>query len=187
MGLRTRTLFALAVSVLLAGCAWDNSPPPYHTVIKYDPSRAQTYVSAVPPTNAPSTHDWKTNQVVGVGYGTSAPDAAAPNSGTTGGAVSTPSGVSYGAAAGTASPNTPSVTPLANPTPTGTSPSLVPAPSGISAPQPASGLNRSSTSPSLRPQPGIGPTNTGSSLLFTNRLTPLTNSFTPNGLPKPTP
>src|SRR5690242_134189 len=88
------------LATLLAGCAWDNSPPPYHTVIRYDPSRAQTFVSNVPATNAPSTQDWKTNQVTGVGYGstgvTTVPNSSATTGAAMGGAASTPSGVSYG-------------------------------------------------------------------------------------------
>src|SRR6266487_2942913 len=70
--------FAVACS-LMAGCAWDNSPPPYHTVIRYDPSRAQPSVSNVSQGNAPSTRDWKTNQVSGVGYGSTDPNAPAPS------------------------------------------------------------------------------------------------------------
>src|SRR5690349_12995261 len=88
----------------LAGCAWDNSPPPYHSVITFDPSQSKTFLSDVPPSNAPSMRDWKTNQVVGVGYGSSGQNAPATSGQAVGGAASTPSGVSYGGAAGTTSP-----------------------------------------------------------------------------------
>src|SRR5262245_51965974 len=86
----------------LGGCAWDNSPPPYRSVITFDPSRAHTFLSDVPPANAPSTRDWKTNQIVGVGYGSSGPNTPVASGQAVGGAASTPSGVSSGGAAGTA-------------------------------------------------------------------------------------
>ena len=192
----------VAVCALLAGCAWDNSPPPYHSVIHYDPSRAQTYVSNIPSTNAPSTRDWKTNQIVGVGYGTTGPNPAVTTGQAVGGAVSTPSGVSYGTGAGT--PTTASGTPgtIINPSataPIGTSPSAAPTTgpintsSSVTAPQLGTGLTTtpyqpsSTLSPPLGTQPGTGVTNTGSSLILTNRFSPLTNSFTPNGLNTPSP
>src|SRR5258705_357013 len=185
----------LLASGWLAGCAWDNSLPPYHTVIHYDPSRAQTYVSNIPSTNAPSARDWQTNQDVGVGYGTTTGQAA-------GGAASTPSGVSYGAGVGTTTTGAGAPGTIGNAPATGaigTSPGAAPttgtintSPS-VTAPQLGTGLNTtpyqpgSIQSPSLGTQPGIGVTNTGSSVILTNRLTPLTNSFTPNGLGRPTP
>src|SRR5262245_14830030 len=182
------TLFGLtAVCGLLGGCAWDNSPPPYRSVITYDPSRAQTYVSTVPETNAPSTDDWKTNQMVGVGYGTTGPTGAAIPAQPNGGAVSTPSGTSYGTAAGTAPPapaapgaiiGSPSTTGL-SPSP-GTTPTSGPinTSSGVTSPQPSAGLNSSSvTSPQNSPFSTQPPTNTSSSLFYTNRFSPLTNSF----------
>src|ERR1051325_424570 len=87
---------ALAWTLLAsAGCAKDTTLPPFHTSIQYDPSRSHTYLSDVPPTNAPSTRDWKTNQAVGVGYGTTGAGAAIPNAtGTAAGAASSPSGAS---------------------------------------------------------------------------------------------
>jgi len=70
------SLFGFMAAIgFLAGCAWDNSPPPYHTVIRYDPSRAHPYISNVAPDNAPSTRDWKTNHITGVGYGSTGPNA----------------------------------------------------------------------------------------------------------------
>jgi hypothetical protein len=200
------TLVGVVVACgFLAGCAWDNSPPPYHSVIHYDPSRAQTYVANVAPTNAPSTRDWKTNQIVGVGYGTTGPNStAAPAPGeATGGAASTPSGVSYGAGAGTPTPASGTPGTIINPSataPIGTSPTAAPttgpintSPS-VTGPQLGTGLNTTPYQPSSTPSPsrgsqpsGIGVTNTGSSFILTNRLGPLTNSFTPNGLNRPTP
>jgi len=195
--------FALACG-LLAGCAWDNSPPPYHTVIHYDPSRAKTYVSAVPAANAPSMSDWKTNQVVGVGYGSPGPTTPTTSGQAVGGATSTPAGVSYGGAAGTTT-TSPTPTPgsgtpgtvIGNPPNSaisGTYPT--PAPTGpsttspaISPPQPAPGINPLSASPTPQP-PGIssrGITNSGSSVLFTNRFTAPTNSFSSPGLNIPRP
>jgi hypothetical protein len=186
----------------LAGCAWDNSAPPYHTVIRYDPSRAQTYVSNIPSTNAPSTSDWKTNEDVGVGYGTAGPNAAATTGQAAAGAASTPSGVSYGAGAGTTTTGSGAPGTIGNTPATGaigTSPSAAPTTGtintspGVTGPQLGTGLNTAPYQPSsiqslsLGTQPGIGVTNTGSSLILTNRLTPLTNSFTPNGLSRPTP
>jgi hypothetical protein len=195
------TLFGLVVACgLLAGCSSDNSPPPFHTVIHYDPSRAQTYVADIPSTNAPSTRDWKTNQDVGVGYGTTGPNATA--GGAMGGAASTPSGVSYGAGAGTTTTGSGAPGAIGNPPSTGaigTSPVAAPTTgpintsAGVTGPQLGTGLNTSPyqpssiQSPSLGTQSGIGVTNTGSSVILTNRLTPLTNSFTPNGLISPTP
>src|SRR5437899_2857717 len=104
---RFTLLGLMGISTLLAGCAWDNSAPPYHSVISYDPSPAQSYVSAVPDTNTPSTSDWKTNQVVGGGYGTTGPTTTATPAQPIGGAVSTPSGTSSGTATGTAVPAAP--------------------------------------------------------------------------------
>jgi hypothetical protein len=190
--------FAVACG-FLAGCAWDDSSPPYHTVIHYDPSRAQTYVSNIPSTNTPSTTDWKTNEDVGVGYGTTGPNAAAAPGAATGGAASTPSGVSYGTGSGT--PTTASGTPgtIINPSttaPIGTSPSAastINTGPSVTGPQLGAGLNTtpyqpsSTPSPSLGTQPGIGVTNTGSSGIPTNRFAPLTNSFAPNGLNRPSP
>jgi hypothetical protein len=192
------TLIEFVASGLLAGCAWDNSAPPYHSVISYDPSRAQSYVSTVPSTNTPSTSDWKTNQVVGGGYGTTGPTTTAIPAQPIGGAVSTPSGVSSGTAAGTGAPAAPAArgTIIGSPQATGISPSPSATPTsspintsaGVTIPQPGAGLNPFSISSpqnsSLGTQPGMNATNTGSSLLYTNRFPLLTNSFSPGG---PTP
>src|SRR5436190_11655825 len=97
------TLIGLVASGLLAGCAWDNSPPPYHSVISYDPSRAQSYVSNLPTTNTPSTSDWKTDEDVGI-YGYSGSYTAPTPPQAVGGAASSPSGISSGTATGTFSP-----------------------------------------------------------------------------------
>jgi hypothetical protein len=201
--------FGLACG-LLAGCAWDNSPPTYHTVIHYDPSRAHTYVSAVSATNAPSMSDWKTNQAVGVGYGSPGPSTPTTSGQAVGGAASTPSGVSYGEAAGTTTTN-PTATPssgtpgtlIGNPANTGTignyrtpAPTATPGPittsPAISPTQPTTELNSAtpfSVSPS--PQtPGFGMpgiTNSGSGVLFTNRFNAPTNSFSSPGLNVPRP
>lgn len=187
----------------LAGCAWDNSPPPYHTVIHYDPSRAQTYVSAVPPANAPSLSDWKTNQVVGVGYGSPGPSTPTTSGQAVGGAASTPSGVSSGGAAGTTTtgptptpssgtpgtvignPNTGIIGTYPTPAPTGPS-STSPA---ITAPPPSTGLNSPLSTPGTSPQfPALsaptptGPTNTSPGVIFTNRFIAPTNTGLNPGL-----
>jgi hypothetical protein len=185
----------IVVSGLLAGCAWDNSPPPYHSVISYDPSRAQTFVATTP--NTPSTSDWKTNQISGVGYGSAASYHAPPAAQAVGGAVSTPSGITSGGATGTSptsgtpgaiigSPPSSSIIGVPNsptlPGPITTSPS-------ISTPQQATIIGPSSTlsTPTTPPQypglstptpTGFGPTNTGSGVLFTNTFRAPTNSFT---------
>jgi hypothetical protein len=199
-------LASILLSGFLVGCAWDNSPPPYHTVIRYDPNQAHPYLSNVPPTNAPSTRDWKTNTVAGVGYGSTAPDAAPPSApAAVGGAVSSPSGMSSGAGSGTSSPG-PSApgTIIGNPPGTGiigTSPNAptVPGPintsPAITAPQAPTGLNsttpfRPTTSllyPGNNTQTGIGPTNTTSGVLFTNRYIAPTNPLSSPGLTVPRP
>jgi hypothetical protein len=202
---------ALAAGALLAGCAWDNSPPPFHSVLKYDPSRAQTFLSNVPPTNAPSTQDWKTNQVAGLGYGSSA--SSAPPANTAGpaavGAASSPSGVSTGAATGTApagigvgaAPGTGAPgTIIGSPTGTiiGTTPSAGPIgpslnPSAQTGPSvgtglaPVTPLGTGSLTPSPAPSTFTGSTftNTASSPIFTNTLPPQTNLLP--GFSRPTP
>jgi hypothetical protein len=191
----------------LAGCAWDNSPPPYRSVITFDPSRAHTFLSDVPPANAPSTRDWKTNQIVGVGYGSTGPNTPATSGQAAGGAASTPSGVSYGGAGGTTTGPTTSPgsgtpgTIVGNPPGTGIGTYPTPAPTAtpgplrtspaISPPPPATGLNSTTpfSSPSS-PSPGFsspGITNSGSGALFTNRFTAPTNSFSSPGLNVPKP
>jgi len=200
--------FALACG-LLAGCAWDNSPPPFHTVIRYDPSQAKTYVSAVPPANAPSTSDWKTDKIVGVGYGSSGPSTPTTSGQAIGGAASTPAGVSYGGAAGTTTPS-PTPTPgsgipgtvIGNPPNTGiigTYPTLAPTGPITTSPatsptQPATGLNSPLSAPSPTPQfPALstptptGPTNTIPGVIFTNRFTAATNTGLNPGLINPIP
>jgi len=93
-------LFGLLVlSAFIAGCAND-SLPPFHSSIQYNPSQSHTFLSDMPPTNAPSTRDWKTNQSVGVGYSTTGEQPAVP---TAAGAASTPSAASSGSATGVTS------------------------------------------------------------------------------------
>jgi hypothetical protein len=167
------------VSGLWAGCAWDNSPPPYHSVISYDPSRAQHYVSVEPVKNAPSIRDWKADEDVGIdyggkGYGAAGPSAAPTAGQAAGGAVSTPSGVSSGGAAGTTTP------------PSGTPGTLIGSPpnTGVSGASP--GPAPITTSPALSAplSPGVtstpsptGPTNTSSGVIFTNRYAAPSNSL----------
>ena len=181
------------VSGLWTGCAWDNSPPPYHSVISYDPSRAHTYVSAVPAKNAPSIRDWKTDEDVGIDYGSKGYGAAGPSaSQAVGGAASTPSGASSGGAAGTTSPA--SAVPgsiIGNPPGIGTSPSTQPmaTPAQITT-TPATGLNStlsSPTYPTLSTPSPTGPTNTSSGVTFTNRFTAPTNTLLNPGLNTPVP
>jgi len=169
----------LVISTLVAGCAWDNSPPPYHSVISYDPSRAQTYVSTAETANSPSTSDWKTNQVVGTGYGATTGASPSTTGGAVGGAVSSPSGVSYGGAAGTGSP-----APAAPGTTVGSPSTTSPA---INPPQPATGFNPTLSSPGITLQSPTGFTNTTSGVLFTNHYTAPTNTL-PNpslNIPRP--
>jgi hypothetical protein len=175
------------VSGLWAGCAWDNSPPPYHSVISFDPSRAHTYVSVVPAKNAPSIRDWKADENVGIdygseGYGAAGPSAAPTASQAVGGAISTPSGASSGGAAGTTSPGSgtpgtiigtsPSAQPITTPSPITTSPSI--------SPPPSPGVNSTLSSPTYptfsTPSP-TGLTNTSSGVFFTNRFTAPTNTL----------
>lgn len=155
-----KSFATLILGGLLAGCAWDNSPPPYHTVIRYDPSRSQTFLSNNPPTNAPSTRDWKTNQVVGVGYGSTGASAPAATGAAAGGigAASSPSGISTGSGAGT--------------TATGTGL----APLGAASSPPIPGFSTTS---------GLRVTNTGSTLSLTNTITGQTNLLP--GLSRPSP
>lgn len=181
------TGFALASALLaVAGCARDTTLPPFHTSIKYDHSRSDTSLSDVPPTDAPSTRDWKTNQVVGVGYGTSGPKTGVSNAtGTAAGAASSPSGTNSGAASGvssggagvsssTAVGSTPgSGTPgtiMGNPPGTGTI--------GGTPTTPGSSLNTTPFRSGTLTSPGfgeIGVTNRGSGVLFTNTITGQTN------------
>jgi hypothetical protein len=183
---------------LLAGCAWDNSPPPYHSVINYNPNRSQTLLSSNPTTNTPSTKDWKTNQVVGVGYGSTGSSAPAANGVGAGavGAASSPSGISTGAGAGTAAPGTGIGTaPAISPTPAAT-PSAASFSGGLNSgsavrPQVGTGLGPVTplgtgflpSGPALAP--GIGLTNSASSVTITNTLTGQTNLLP--GLSRPTP
>lgn len=185
----------------LAGCAWDNSPPPYHSVINYDPNRSQTFLSSNPPTNAPSTRDWKTNRVAGVGYGSTGSSAPAANGVAPGvGAASSPSGVSTGAGVGTATTGTGvGATPAIGPAPGAAAmPSAGPTGSGLnsgtgirpqvgtgSGPVTPLGTGFLPTSPGLAPAPGIGFTNTGPTGIGTNTVTGQTNLLP--GLPRPTP
>jgi hypothetical protein len=197
-------LGSIAVSAFLAGCASDNSLPPFHTVIRYDPTQAQTYVANVPPTNAPSMRDWKTNNVVGVGYGSTGPNVGPPAPTAVGGAVSTPSGMSSGAGSGTSSaaPSAPGT--IGNPPAAGsigtypnapTAPGPINTSPAITPPQTPNGLNsttpfRPSTSllyPGNATQTGLGFTNTGSGVLFTNRYTAPTNALSSPGLNIPRP
>lgn len=179
------------VSGLWAGCAWDNSPPPYHSVISYDPSQAHTYVSVAPVKNAPSIRDWKTDEDVGIdygskGYGTAAGPSAAPTaSQAVGGAVSTPSGASSGGAAGTTSPASAVPGSIIGPYP-GTPPiTTTPAPiTTTPATGPNSTLSTPATSPFTAP---TAPTNTGSGVIFTNRFTTPTNTVLNPGLNTPVP
>jgi outer membrane lipoprotein SlyB len=157
------------VSGLWAGCAWDNSPPPYHSVISYDPSRAHNYVSVVPVKNAPSIRDWKADEDVGIDYGSKGYGAAGPSAAPTagqaaGGAVSTPSGASSGGAAGTTTQTT-------------------------SAP-PSNGLNSTLSRPTSTQYPTFStssPTNTSSGVIFTNRYAAPSNSLLSPGSGTPTP
>ncbi len=155
-----KSFATLMLGGLLAGCAWDNSPPPYHTVIRYDPGQSQTLLSDNPPTNTPSTKDWKTNQVVGVGYGStgaSTPTATGASAGGLG-AASSPSGISTGSGAG------------ATPTGTGLTPLVAPS---------------SPTIPGFSTTSGLRVTNAGSTLTLTNTITGQTNLLP--GLSRPTP
>jgi hypothetical protein len=168
------TLFAVG------GCASDTTLPPFHTSVKYDPSHSHTYLSEVPPTNAPSTRDWKTNQLVGVRYGTSQAEGAAPNgTGTAAGAASSPSGTSSGSAGGVTTGAGVSAAPGVGPTPgsgtpgtivgnppgtgiVGGAPTLAPAPSravnpsaGVISPSISTGLSSPASGLSSTPlQPG---------------------------------
>jgi hypothetical protein len=196
--------FALACS-FLASCAWDNSPPPYHTVIHYDPSRAQPFASNIAPANAPSTRDWKTNQVVGVGYGSAGPVTPTTSGQAVGGAASTPSGVSSGGASGTAIPAPASSTPgtiIGNPPGTGIigtspipTPTATPGPTtspAISPLSPTGPTSTTGTGPNLTTPFSVSPqsptfTNTGSGALFTNSYTAPTNSFSNPELSVPRP
>lgn len=152
----------LATGALLAGCAWDNSPPPFHTVIRYDPSRAQTFLASVPPTNAPSTRDWKTNQVVGVDYGNSASSAPPANTGGAEGvgAASSPSGISTGGGAGTATTATGIGTGPGTSAPAGTAApgSIISSPpgTGIIGTTPSAAPASTSSNPSARSSPSVG-------------------------------
>lgn len=205
-----RTLTGLLVlGGFMAGCASDNSPPPFHTAIHYDPSQSHTYVSAVPPTNAPSTRDWKTNQVVGLDYGTSG-NATAPTAapGAAVGAASTPSGTSSGAAAGTSGGAGVSTAPVsASGAPgaiigTPTSTVIGPAPStitpgstintgtGQTAPSVGTGLNSTPFRASTLTPPGLsvtGYTNSGTGVTLTNTITGQTNLLPGSGLNRPSP
>jgi hypothetical protein len=205
-----KTVGSFILAGFLAGCAWDNSPPPYHSVINYDPSRSQTFLSTNPPTNAPSTRDWKTNQVAGVGYGTvgSAAPAANTAAGEVG-AASSPSGISTGAGSGTAATGaavgaTPGTAApgaiIGNPPGTGiigTSPSAGPASSLNQTPgtspsvgtglRPVTPLGTGTlpSSPPLNTFGGSGITNTGPGVTFTNTLAGPTNLLP--GFSRPTP
>jgi hypothetical protein len=147
--------------------------------------------------------DWKTNDVAGVGYGSTGPNVAPPAPTTAGGAVSTPSGMSSGAGSGTSSaaPSAPG-TIIGNPPGAGsigtypnapTAPGPINTSPAITAPQPAAGGNsttpfRPSTSllyPGNATQTGIGFTNTSSGVLFTNRYTAPTNPLSSPGLNVP--
>lgn len=200
--------FALACG-LLAGCASNNSLPPFHTVIHYDPSQAKTYVSAVPSANAPSMSDWKTNQIVGVNYGSPGPSTPTTSGQAVGGAASTPAGVSYGGAAGTTTTTSPTPTPgsgapgtvIGNPPSTGiigTYPTLAPTGPITTSPAattpPSTGLNSPLSVPSSTPQfPALstptptGPTNTSPGVIFTNRFIAPTNTGLNPGLNNPIP
>jgi hypothetical protein len=199
-----RSVVPVLLAVFLASCAWDNSPPPFNTVIKYDPIRAHTFVSNNPPTNAPSTRDWKTNQVAGVGYGSSSASPANSSAAEAAGAASSPSGISTGSGAGTAGAGgvtagsgaaagvaTPGsiigTSPNAGPTSSslnssaGTSPSIG---TGLRPVTPL-GTGTLPTTPPLNTFGGTGITNTGSGRIFTNTLTGPTNLLP--GFSRPTP
>jgi hypothetical protein len=213
-----RTLTGLLVlGGFMAGCASDNSPPPFHTAITYDPSQSHTYVSAVPPTNAPSTRDWKTNQIVGLDYGTSgnatAPNAAPGAAGAGVGAASTPSGTSSGSAAGvTGGGAGVSTAPALAPAPASGAPGAIigtptstvigPAPStitpgstintgtGQTAPSVGTGLNSTPFRASTLTPPGLsvtGYTNSGTGVTLTNTITGQTNLLPGSGLNRPSP
>jgi hypothetical protein len=155
------------VSGLVGGCARDHASQPFHSDIRYDRSQSHTYLSEVPPANAPSTRDWKTNQAVGVGYGTTG-DATTPNAaqGTAIGAASTPSGTSSGAGAGVTSGGAGVITaPAVGPTPgSGTPGTIIGNPPSTgpvgtsSATPPGSTINNGAGINA--PSPGTGPNST---------------------------
>jgi len=93
----------MVLLVVVASCARDHALQPFRTQISFDRSRSHPFISDVPPSNAPSTRDWKTNQDVGAGYGTTSSTAAPQNVASPSGAASTPSGTSSGTATGVTS------------------------------------------------------------------------------------